>query len=432
MGLHNAEQIRATLQQAGTSPEDLVSQYGTPFYLYSAEKIRQQYRTITQAFETVGLQKRVRVHYAVKANDRLGILRIMRGLGAGVDLVSFGEHLRADRAGIAVQEQIFSGVGKTREELLGALQAGVGQINVESLPELRMIEQCARELGVQAPVAFRLNPDTRAGGHENISTGAAEHKFGLAFHDAAQGVALAKASAHLHPMGVAIHIGSQIVDVSLFSQAFGRVKRFLTATRFTPEVIDLGGGFAVNYETEEALFDFPAYAQAVQEAFGEYTANISLEPGRFLVAHAGVVIFQSLLEKQAADVRWLITDMGMNDMMRPALYQARHRLSVLSEVDGERQEYSIAGPVCESTDKLQGSYTLPEMAGGHLLALHDVGAYGSVMSMQYNARRLPPEILVDGNSVTLLRRAINTEDLFFAEENGSSCPTPAHKNSPVR
>ena len=415
MPLQNPEQINAALERAGTSLSALVAEYGTPFYLYDAEVIRGQYRAITQALASAGLEERCHVHYAVKANDRLGILRILAELGAGADLVSIGEHHKATRAGIAPQNQVFSGVGKSRGELTEALQNGIGQINVESLPEVRMIGECAASLGVIARLAFRLNPDTRAGGHANISTGAAEHKFGLSRTDAAAAIAEAHAHPNLEAVGLAVHIGSQITETAPFAAAFARINEFLTEIAFDPEVLDLGGGFAIDYETGNPIFDLAAYARTVQAAFSARKAKLFFEPGRFLVAHSGILVFQTLLEKQAADVRWVIGDMAMNDLLRPALYQAKHRLSVLSALSGDVSPASIAGPICESTDQLQGAYDLPPCPEGTVLALHDAGAYCSVMTMGYNARRLPPEIMLDGTQKTVLRRAITANDLLAFE-----------------
>ncbi|NQY81621.1 MAG: diaminopimelate decarboxylase [Alphaproteobacteria bacterium] len=416
MSLQTAKKIHAAVAEAGSNVATLVAKYGTPFYLYSAEVIRQQYRTLRAALAAEGLAARTHIYYAVKANDRLGILRVLGMLGAGADLVSIGEHHRATRANIAPTKQVFSGVGKSRAELMEALQNKIGQINVESLPELHMIADCAQALGMVARVTVRLNPDTRAGGHAYISTGSAEHKFGLSPRSAAAAIAEAQASPHLEAVGVAIHIGSQIVDIAPFAAAFARVNSFLAEIGFDPNVIDLGGGFAIDYTAGEPIFNLADYAKTVKTAFGARRATLFLEPGRFLVAHAGVLVFQTLIEKQAAHIRWVIGDMAMNDLLRPALYQAQHRLSVLSTLKGEASTANIAGPVCESTDRLEGQYALPPCPEGTLLALHDVGAYGSVMSMAYNARRLPPEVLLDGTSVHTLRRAITAQDFLAFED----------------
>lgn len=415
MSLQNSASIHAAIKRAHSSLNALVAEYGTPFYLYDASVIRGQYQALMSALDKAGLSERAHVHYAVKANDRLGVLHILAKLGAGADLVSIGEHYKASRAGIAAKNQVFSGVGKSRQELLEALKNGIGQINVESLPEVRMIAECAESLGVIARLAFRLNPDTRAGAHANISTGAAEHKFGLSPKDAATAIAEAESHPNLHAVGIAVHIGSQITAAKPFAAAFARINSFLDEIAFEPEVLDLGGGFAVDYATGNPIFDLEAYAQAVQAAFGARKAKLFFEPGRFLVANSGVLIFQTLLEKQAADVRWVIGDMAMNDLLRPALYQAKHRLSLLSDTKGAVSKASIAGPICESTDQLHGSYDLPFCPEGTLLALHDTGAYGSVMAMGYNSRRLPPEIMIDGENIHLLRRAITADDLLAFE-----------------
>ena len=416
MSLATASDIRDTLATADTDPETLVEQYGTPFYLYSADVLRQRYRRVVDALTRAGPGERSHIHFAVKANDRLGILRRLADLGAGADLVSIGEHHRACRAGIAPAAQVFSGVGKTRDEIRIALKAGVGLINIESRAEVVQIAACAAELDTVARVGFRLNPDTRAGGHAHISTGAAEHKFGLAPKDAAVALAEATDSPHLDPVAVAIHIGSQITDLDLYATAFDRLNRFLSDTGFDPDIIDLGGGFAVDYHDGGEIFDINGYADVVQRAFGSRRAKLYFEIGRSLVAPAGVLIFRSLLEKQAADQRWLITDLAMNDFLRPALYQAHHRLSLLDAPPGATSPASIAGPVCESTDKLADSVALPPCPEGTLLALHDVGAYGSVMAMAYNARRLPPELLNDAGSIHLLRRAVTVEDFLAFED----------------
>ena len=417
--LRNAHDIHAALRLAGSDAASLCQQYGSPVYLYDAATIRRQLTRLSAALDDAQLSTRCHIHYAIKANDRLGILQILQNSGTGADLVSIGELHRALRAGFSPDQLIYSGVGKTADDLRCALTHGIGQINVESLAEVHMLEHIATTMGVTIRVAFRLNPDTRAGGHEHISTGAAEHKFGFSPKEVTAAIALAQKSAVLNPVGIALHLGSQIHDVTAYAQAFERLNLFLNETQaalnFTPEILDLGGGLAIDYVEGQDIFDVDGYARCVKQAFGHRHAKLLLEPGRFLVGPSGILLMRTLLEKQAGIRRWVIVEMAMNDLMRPALYQAKHRLSLLSDHTGTPSPAWLGGPVCESTDTL-GEYNLPPCPTGSILALHDVGAYGSVMANNYNARHLPTELLLDNDQIHVLRRAITADDWMAFEK----------------
>ena len=377
---------------------------GTPFYLYSAAALSARYRAFAAAFEPV----RPLICYAVKANSNLAVLRVFAGLGAGADVVSEGELRRALVAGIPPQRIVFSGVGKTRAELDAALAAGIHQINVESIPELRRLSEAAAARGATARIAIRVNPDVDALTHAKISTGKKENKFGIDLEEAGEAYRMAAELPCIEPVGLAVHIGSQTGGgLGPFREAFERLAALIIELRQIGLVVrrvDLGGGLGIRYHRETPP-DPKDYARLVQGVFGTLDVEIACEPGRVLVGPAGLLVAKVIYVKDGASRRFVIVDAAMNDLIRPALYDAWHDIvpvrlpapgAVLSSAD-------VVGPICESADSFASARDLPPLEEGDLVALTAAGAYGAVMSSTYNSRLLVPEVLVGGSRFAVIR-----------------------------
>jgi diaminopimelate decarboxylase len=390
---------------------------GTPTWVYSATAMRTRYRALADALAQAGLD--AHVHYAMKANDHLAVLRVLAREGAGADVVSAGELQRALAAGIAAEHIVFSGVGKGEQELRLALAEGIGQINVESAEELAMLSALALEMGRTARVALRINPDVDAGTHAKISTGRARDKFGIPYADAAALYARAAALPGIRPIGVAVHIGSQIVSLAPYRAAFGRMAelvRTLRAAGHTVEVFDCGGGLGIPYRNEPTPSPV-ALAGAVRGALHNMDVRLVLEPGRWLVGQAGVLLASVVLVKQVTGGRFVVLDAAMNDLVRPAMYDAWHGIVAVSAVDavGPITPADIVGPVCESGDTFARNRLLPPLAPNARVAILDAGAYGAVMSSAYNARPFAAEVLVDGDAWSVIRERQALSDLWRDE-----------------
>jgi diaminopimelate decarboxylase len=376
---------------------------GTPFYLYSAAGFTMQYRRFAGAF----LPVQPLICYAVKANSNLAVLRLLAGLGAGADVVSEGELRRALAAGVPPQRIIFSGVGKTAAEMAAALDAGIHQINVESVPELRRLSEVANALGRIAPIAIRVNPDVDAHTHAKISTGRKENKFGIEIDEAVAAFELAGELPGIEPVGLAVHIGSQLTDLEPYRRAFERVAELvleLRALGFSVARLDLGGGIGVRYHAERPL-EPTSYAKLVSDIFGSLGLALAFEPGRVLTAAAGLLVSQVLYVKEGSTRRFVIVDAAMNDLIRPALYDAWHDIVPvrLPKADASLTPADVVGPVCETGDTFAVDRELPPFAEGDLLAFTAAGAYGAVMSTTYNSRRLVPEVLVSNGRFDIIR-----------------------------
>jgi diaminopimelate decarboxylase len=388
---------------------------GTPAWVYGAGTIRARYRALAESL--AGLD--VRIHYAVKANDHLAILDLLRREGAGADVVSEGEFARTLRVGIAASDIVFSGVGKSADALRLALAHGVGQINVESPAELDMVSQVAEALGVTAQVALRVNPDVDAGTHQKITTGRAENKFGIPYADAPALYARAAALPSVRPVGLALHIGSQILSMAPYRAAYARMADLVRALRgngLQVARLDCGGGLGIGYH------DLPgaspaAFAGALRTAFAGLDLHLAIEPGRWLVGPAGVLLASVILEKFSGRRRFVVLDAAMNDLMRPALYDAWHGIVPLAAGDaaGPVSAAEIVGPVCETGDTFARNRALPGLRPHARVAILDAGAYGAVMSSTYNARPLAAQALVDGLRWTLIRARQRVEALWDGE-----------------
>ncbi|HTO34329.1 MAG TPA: diaminopimelate decarboxylase [Pararhizobium sp.] len=406
---------KGELHVEDVSVREVARDVGTPFYIYSASAIRARVKLLVDAMASLDVQ----ICYAMKANSNLSLLRILAGLGCGVDLVSGGELERAQAAGFPGARMVFSGVGKTHEEIVAALDAGVHQLNVESVEELVAIDEIAGALGKVATVVLRINPDVDAGTHPKITTGTRGNKFGISYQQAPEVYALASRLSHINLVGLAVHIGSQITDVTPFRKSFERVAdlvKVLRAEGLTVERLDLGGGLGVAY-SPEPRFDVDAYANAIRETLGDCGCALTMEPGRFIVAEAGALVTKVLYNKEADGETFTIVDAGMNDLMRPALYGATHPAWRIKEPTEQESAVPchLVGPVCESSDTFGRFTSLPPLEKSDFVALGVAGAYGSTMSSTYNARPLVQEVLVEGNNYFLIRRKQTVADLLQYE-----------------
>jgi diaminopimelate decarboxylase len=390
---------------------------GTPTWVYSAGALRTRYRALTTALRDAGLD--AHAHYAVKANDHLAILALLGREGAGADVVSEGELRRALAAGMPAARIVFSGVGKTERELRLALTEDIGQINIESVEELRMLSALAASMGRTARVAPRINPDVDAGTHDKISTGRAGDKFGIPWADA---VALYTEAARLpgiEPVGLATHIGSQIMDLAPYRAAFARIAELVRVLRDQGRIVrmvDCGGGLGIPYRNQPGPGP-EALAGAIKAAFHNLDVRVALEPGRWLVGPAGVLLASVILQKQTAGTRFVVLDAAMNDLVRPAMYEAWHGIVPVSAAAAVApvSPCDIVGPICETGDTFARDRPLPMLNPADRVAILDAGAYGSVMSSPYNARPRAAEVLIDGADWTIIRPR-QTHEALWADE----------------
>ena len=396
----------------GVALSAIAQRFGTPTYVYSRAHIEAQYRSFTDALEGVPHL----VCYAVKANSNLGVLNVLARLGAGFDIVSRGELERVLAAGGAADKIVFSGVGKTRDDMRRALEVGVHCFNVESTDELERLQVVAAELGVRAPISLRVNPDVDAGTHPYISTGLKENKFGIAIADAEDVYVRAAQLPNLEVVGVDCHIGSQLTTLPPFIDALDRLLALidrLSDCGIYLRHIDLGGGLGVRYRDEEPPLAAD-YIKAVRERIDGRDLALVFEPGRFIVANAGVLLTQVEYLKHTEHKDFAIVDAAMNDLIRPALYQAWMNVSPVTPREGQARAYDIVGPICETGDFLAKDRELV-LAEGDLLAVHSAGAYGFVMSSNYNTRGRCAEVLVDGDQAFEVRRRETVAELFAGE-----------------
>jgi diaminopimelate decarboxylase len=393
----------------------VADEVGTPAYVYSASHIRAQYAALDAAL--AGIPHRI--HYAVKANGNLAVLGLLRSLGAGVDIVSGGELGRALAAGFAGADVVFSGVGKTREEMRAALAAGVGAIHVESEAELGVLAEVARELGAVAPIGLRVNPEVAVPTHPYTATGTRGTKFGVA-HDEIEALARrAAATPGLVVRSVAMHVGSQIATARPFTSGLeclaDLVERLRAGGVTTLTTLDLGGGFGIAYREVDPPFDLGAYAEVVVPVLRRLGLVLAVEPGRFLAGNAGVLLTRVLYRKRSGGRSFAVVDAGMNDLIRPSLYDAYHEIAVDGAAGRATETCDVVGPVCETGDFLAQDRTLPRLEEGDLLAVRGAGAYGFAMSSNYNTRPRSPEVLVDHGRLAVIRDRESMEDLLRGE-----------------
>jgi len=393
----------------------IAAEVGTPVYVYSRATLERHFTVFRDALESAGVVDPL-VAYAVKANSNVAVLKVLGDLGAGADTVSEGEVRRALAAGIPGDRIVFSGVGKTRGEIAFALRAGVAEINVESEPELNAVASVAAELGVRAKVAFRVNPDVSAGGHAKISTGKADNKFGVSFAEAARLYANASNNSALEPIGVACHIGSQITDLTPMRQALSKMRGLveqLLAEGLHVERLDLGGGLGVPYFNMPEPPSPADFAAMVGEVTKGLPVRLAFEPGRVIAANAGVLLSQVIhVHHRPEGRRFLVLDAAMNDLLRPAMYDAFHDIRPLTPRSGEAMAYDVVGPICETGDTFTRDRFLPPLEAGDLVAFMSAGAYGAAMASEYNTRPLVPEVLVDGDRFAVIRARPSYDEIL--------------------
>jgi len=384
---------------------DIAASVGTPFYVYSTATLERHYRLFEEAL--AGMPHLV--CYAMKANSNLAVIRTLGNLGAGMDVVSIGEYLKAKAAGVPGDRIVFSGVGKTADEMRTALTGGIRQFNVESEPELLALNAVAMSLDQTAPVTIRVNPDVDAKTHEKIATGRKEDKFGIPISRARAIYAEAAALPGIEVVGIDVHIGSQLTDLAPFELAYGKIAeltRQLRADGHNIRRLDLGGGLGIPYERSNSAPPLPLdYGAVIKRTLGDLDCEIEIEPGRLIAGNAGLLVSKVIYVKSGEDRKFLILDSAMNDLVRPSMYGSHHDIVPVNEPGPglEPQPFDVVGPVCESGDTFAKQRLLPPVAAGDLVAFRSAGAYGAVMASEYNSRPLIPEVLVKGDQFAVIR-----------------------------
>ena len=394
----------------------IVKEVGTPFYCYSHNKIVNQYRGLADALSS----SKVSIYFAVKANSNLSIIKTLAKEGAGADVVSLGEFKRCLMAGVDPKKIVFSGVGKTTEEIAEALNKDIFQINVESEAELININAIAKSLGKVAMIGLRVNPDVDAKTHEKITTGKKENKFGIDLKDAPIFFSKASKLSNVSMKSLAVHIGSQLLELSPYKAAYEKIAemaRYLRSTGHEISHLDLGGGLGIPY-SDENIADLYAYNQIISETVGNLDCKLSIEPGRYLVGEAGILITRVIYIKQGEQKKFVIVDGAMNDLIRPTLYEGFHAIVPVTEknLSSQKSLCDVVGPICESGDYFAKDRMLPEVSQNELLAITCSGAYGAVMASNYNSRPLIPEVLVSNDVFSVIRERQTFEKIIQDEK----------------
>lgn len=393
----------------------IAREVGTPCYVYSYSVIEDQFNKLKNAMEkALPKDRQPLLCFACKANSNVAILNLLNKLGSGLEVVSEGELMRGLKAGFNGKKIVSTGVGKQKSEIQALLKAGVLQINVESVPELERINAIAGEMGVKANVAFRLNPNVSGGGHHKISTGRKGDKFGIVVEHIYETYALAASMPHINPVGLSMHIGSQVFEVEKFKEAFTRlpdVVKNLRAQGHTVSSLDIGGGFPIIYK-DEKLLDLDAYAQWVNDIIVPLDTTIIMEPGRYLVGNAGVIVTEVLYVKESVGRNFLIIDAAMNDLIRPAMYDAYHGIGPVANSNAPTKLYDVVGPVCETGDTFTVDRELPVMKQGDLAVIKSAGAYGSSMASNYNTRPMSAEVLARDGKYCMIRPRETREEII--------------------
>ncbi len=387
---------------------------GTPFYCYSSATLTRHYQLFTDALSPLPHL----VCFAIKSLSNVAVLKLLGDLGAGMDVVSGGEYLRARAAGVSGDKIVFSGVGKTRDEMALALRGGIRQFNVESEPELRALSEVALSLGTIAPITIRVNPDVDAKTHEKIATGKKENKFGIPISRARAVYAEAASLAGLKVIGIDVHIGSQLTDLAPFAEAYAKIADLTVQLRsdgHTIERLDLGGGLGIPYTRGNQAPPLPAeYGALIKSTLGHLGCEIEIEPGRLISGNSGVLVTQVIYVKSGEERDFLIVDAAMNDLVRPSMYGAHHDIEPVRQPAPahDRLPYDVVGPVCETGDTFAKARDLPQMAEGDLIAFRSAGAYGAVMASEYNSRPLIPEVLVHDDQFAVIRARPSFDEML--------------------
>jgi diaminopimelate decarboxylase len=393
---------------------DIVASVGAPFYVYSTATLTRHFQLFDDAL--AGMDHLV--CYAMKAASNQAILQTLAKLGAGMDVVSGGEYARARAAGVPGERIVFSGVGKTRDEMRLALTGGIRQFNVESEPEMAVLSAVATELGVKAPITIRVNPDVDAKTHAKIATGKSENKFGIPISRAREVYAQAATLPGIDVIGIDVHIGSQLTQLEPFELAYQKVAELTETLRVDGHNIrrlDLGGGLGIPYTRSNEAPPLPTdYGAMVKRVLGHLNCEIEIEPGRLIAGNAGILVSQVIYVKEGEDRKFLILDAAMNDLIRPAMYDAHHDIEPVIEpqVGAERATYDVVGPVCESGDTFAKGREMAQMNAGDLVAFRSAGAYGAVMSSEYNTRPLIPEVMVNGSEFAVIRSRPSFDEII--------------------
>ena len=393
---------------------DIVASVGAPFYVYSTATLTRHFQLFDDAL--AGMDHLV--CYAMKAASNQAILQTLAKLGAGMDVVSGGEYARARAAGVPGERIVFSGVGKTRDEMRLALTGGIRQFNVESEPEMAVLSAVANELGVKAPITIRVNPDVDAKTHAKIATGKSENKFGIPISRAREVYAQAAALPGIDVIGIDVHIGSQLTQLQPFQLAYQKVAELtetLRADGHNIRRLDLGGGLGIPYTRSNEAPPLPTdYGAMVKRVLGHLNCEIEIEPGRLIAGNAGILVSQVIYVKEGEDRKFLILDAAMNDLIRPAMYDAHHDIEPVIEpqAGADRATYDVVGPVCESGDTFAKGREMAQMNAGDLVAFRSAGAYGAVMSSEYNTRPLIPEVMVNGSEFAVIRSRPSFDEII--------------------
>ena len=393
---------------------DIAATVGTPFYCYSAATLTRHYKLFSEALTPLPHL----VCFAIKSLSNIAVLKLLGDLGAGMDVVSIGEYHRARAAGVPGNRIVFSGVGKTRDEMRAALIGGIRQFNVESEPELRALSQVATALGLTAPIALRVNPDVDARTHAKIATGKKENKFGIPITRAPEIYAEAATLPGIQVVGIDVHIGSQLTELEPFEQAFQKVAELtelLRAQGHTITRLDLGGGLGIPYTRSNDAPPLPLdYGAMIKRTLGHLNCEIEIEPGRLISGNSGILVSKVIYNKQGEGRDFLILDAAMNDLIRPSMYDAHHDIVPVIEIAPGilPQPFDVVGPVCETGDTFAKQRDLPPMEEGDLVAFRSAGAYGAVMASEYNTRPLVPEVLVQGDHFAVIRARPTFEEIL--------------------
>jgi diaminopimelate decarboxylase len=411
--MHHFAYKNGVLHAENVNLKELADDVGTPFYCYSTATLTRHFKVMNDAF--AGTEHLL--CYAMKANSNQAVVKTMADLGAGMDVVSEGELRRALAAGVPARKIVFSGVGKTAREMAYALKEGIACFNVESEPELELLSAVASRIGQRASVSIRVNPDVDAKTHAKITTGKADNKFGISYLRASEVYARAAALPNIDVAGVDMHIGSQIVELAPFEQAFKLMATLveqLKAEGHNIRHLDLGGGLGVPYRGDNDIPPHPdEYAQMVKRTLGHLNLKYMMEPGRMIVGNAGILVSRVIYNKENEGRHFIIQDAAMNDLIRPTLYDAYHDIISVDEArNGQTQDVDVVGPVCESGDYFAKQRRLPKLEPGDLLAVMTAGAYGAVQSGTYNTRPLVPEVLVNGDKWAVVRPRQTYEELI--------------------
>ena len=416
--MHSFKYKKNNLFCEGVKVEEICKNFNTPFYLYSSKTLINNYKLLHKMLKGINFL----IAYSVKANSNLSVLKTFAKCGAGADVVSIGELKKALKAGISNNKIVYSGVGKSIDEIDFALKNKIEQFNVESIEELETIAKIAEQINTSANIALRVNPDISAGGHPKISTGKKTDKFGIPISEAKKVYELAKKFKSLKIVGIDIHIGSQIRHLTPFKKAFKKVFSFcmeLDKLGFNIKNIDLGGGIGINYDTDVQDQQFLIeYTNLIKNTFKETNKKIIIEPGRFLVANAGILVASVLYKKTIDSKNFLIIDAGMNDLMRPALYDARHIIRPLKKVNNKTvKKFEVVGTVCETADiVVKNTNIYKSVKQGDYYFIDKVGAYGHVMASSYNSKSIAGEIMVNKNDYSVIKKKIDPEDILKFEK----------------